>query len=409
MQVPGALNGITVIDFTQYVAGPAATRMMAEMGADVIKLELTPHGDQARQMPIVRDGRSGYFFQWNVGKRSLCVDIRHPRGADLVRRLLQRADVLVENFSPGVVGRLGFDWDTVHALNPKLVMCSISAFGQKGPLADQPGFDYIGQAYAGVTSLIGEPDEAPPLTGVAVGDVGAGISAVAAINAALLAARAPDGEGQFIDVSLVDFYFHCQSTAVQLHTASGGEIQPTRCGSQHSIVAPMGIFKGRERYVVIIPTMHMWPKLVEAMGKPELLDDPRFSHNAARLRHRDELVAEVEAWLQSQASDEEAVATLQKYRVPVAPVLSVAEAVRHPHLVGRGTVRQVSDPRIGDFSIPGMIAKMPAYGEPAGLTAPDLGEHNAEILSEKLDLDADEVAALEADGVLLCADPPARR
>ena len=398
--VRGALNGITVIDFSQYVAGPAATRLMAEMGADVIKVELSPHGDQCRQMPIFRHGRSGYFIQWNVGKRSLCVNMRDQRGVGLVKRLIAGADVVVENFSPGVIGRLGLDWETVHALNPKVVMCSISAFGQTGPLTDEPGFDFVGQAYAGVTSLIGDPDRAPPLTGVALGDVGAGVTAVAAINAALLAARAADGCGQFIDVSLLDFYFHTQSTAVQLHTASDGAIQPMRSGSHHPVVAPMGIFKGRSGYVAIIPNAQMWTRLAEAMGKTALLDDPRFVDNEARLRHRPELVSEIESWLQTQPSDEHAMTTLRKHRVPVAPVLSVADAVRHPHLVERGTVRPVHDPALGSFSIPGMIVKMPGYPEPHELTAPDLGQHNADILTEKLELTAEEIAALTADGVL---------
>lgn len=398
--VSGALNGVTVIDFGQYVAGPAATRLMAEMGADVIKVELSPHGDQSRQVPIVRNGHSAYFFQWNLGKRSICVNMRDPRGVALIRQLITKADVLVENFSPGVIGRLGLGWETVHELNPNLVMCSISAFGQAGPLADEPGFDFIGQAYAGVTSLIGEPDCAPPLTGVALGDVGAGTTAVAAINAALLAARAPGGEGQYIDVSLVDFYAHTQSTAIQLHTASGGEIQPMRCGSHHAVVAPMGIFKGRSGYLAIIPSIDMWDRFVEAMGRPALREDPRFVDNDARVRHRAELVSEIEDWLQTQPSDEDAVATLKKHRVPVAPVLTVAEMVSHPHLVQRGTVRRVHDPAIGDFTIPGMIAKMPAYAEPAGLSAPRLGEHNASVLGEKLGLSADDVASLEGDGVL---------
>lgn len=407
MAFPGVLNGVTVLDFSQFIAGPAAGRLMAEMGADVIKIELPPHGDQGRAFPIRRNGGSAYFTQWNIGKRSFCVDLRNPKGLAVMKELVATADVLIENFSPGAIGRLGLDWETVHAINPDLVMCSISAFGQTGPLANQPGFDFIGQAYAGVTSMIGEPDEPPPLLGVVPGDVGAGMSAVAAINGALLWARSDEGGGQHIDVSLVDFYFHTHGIAVELYGASGGEISHTRTGSHHMVNAPLGVFRANDGFIVMAPVAAMWPRLCEAMGRLDMVDDPRFVDNESRMANLHPLVEIIESWLQAQPSDEAALGILQEYRVPCAPVLSIAEAVAHPHLIERGTVRTVDDPRVGTFQIPGMVAKMGSHPEPVDGVTADLGEHNREIVIERLGYAPTKADELLVNGVLHTPDPDA--
>ncbi|MCB1743668.1 MAG: CoA transferase [Gammaproteobacteria bacterium] len=406
--VPGVLNGITVVDFTQYIAGPVATRLMGEMGAEVIKIELAPNGDPTRAMPVLRNGRSAYFIQQNVGKQSVCLDLRKPEGLEIAKALVARADVLVQNFSPGVMQRFGLGWETVHAINPKLVMCSISAFGQSGPLSDQPGFDYIGQAYAGVTSLIGERGEPPALTGVAAGDVGAGLSAVAAINGALIWARGPDGHGQHIDVSLLDFYFHTHSLAVELHSASGGAVVTDRDGSHHGVIAPLGIFRAREGFLVIIPFPSMWPRVCEAIGRPDLEHDPRFCDNDSRMQNKALLVEIIEHWLAEQPSDAAAIERLQACRVPCAPVLTVPEAIHHPHLIERGTVRTVHDPQIGTFQIPGMAVKLSAHPEPVDRPAPYLGEHNASVLSRLIGYDAARIDVLSDAGVLVAERLPER-
>src|SRR6202790_5328733 len=213
------LEGYKVLDFTQFVAGPTVTRLMAAMGAEVNKVELPPDGDRSRLIPYVRDNRSGYYVQHNLGKMSLCLDARHPEGTAILRELVKKVDVLVENFAPGAIARLGFGYPEVSKLNPRIVMCSVSTFGQTGPLADDPGFDFIGQAYAGITSLIGEEAGPPYMPMVAIGDVSAGAHAMGAIACALLY-RERTGEGQYIDVSLLDTYFHCQTIGVQRYSAS---------------------------------------------------------------------------------------------------------------------------------------------------------------------------------------------
>ena len=403
------LSGIVVIDFTQFIAGPVCTRAMAELGAEVIKVELAPDGDMMRKQPFLRNGRSAYFAQQNLGKQSLCVDLRAPQGLALAKRLIAKADVVVENFSPGVMARLGLDWPTVHALNSDLIMCSLSAFGQSGPLANQPGFDYIAQAYTGITSMIGNPGQSPPLTGMAIGDVGTGITALAMINAALFGrARNKDG-GRWLDIALIDFYFHGHGVAVQLSSASRGEIKPSRNGNRHISISPGGIFASREGYVVLMPVGDdMWKRLARAIERSDLIDDPRFIDNAARMKHFDLLEPLITDWLKAQPSDAAALKRLQAERVPCAPVLTVEDAIRHPHLVERFTVRDVEDSELGVFQVPGPLHRL--TGEPPILAAnpPRLGEHNGAILERHLGMSGAEVAALAASGILASAPEASR-
>jgi crotonobetainyl-CoA:carnitine CoA-transferase CaiB-like acyl-CoA transferase len=201
------LDGYKVLDFTRYVAGPTCTLMMAEMGAEVIKVEFAPTGDPTRAVPIVKDGRSAYFVQHNRGKQSLCIDLKASAGIAIIKELLPKIDVLVENFAPGVMTRLGLGYDVVNAINPRVVMCSISGFGQTGPLSHQTGYDGCGQAISGFTSMCGEPGEAPYAPMVAFGDVSTGAHAMGAIGYALLH-RERTGKGQLLDISLLDTYFH---------------------------------------------------------------------------------------------------------------------------------------------------------------------------------------------------------
>ncbi|MBK8131525.1 MAG: CoA transferase [Gammaproteobacteria bacterium] len=407
MSTEPILDGLRVLDFTQHLAGPTTTRLMAEMGAEIIKLELAPWGDQVRKAGYLKGGRSAYFVQQNRGKKSLCVDVKTPAGRKLLLDLVPKFDVLVENFAPGVIGRMGLDWATVHRVNPKLIMCSISTFGQTGPLADRPGFDYIAQAYSGITSLIGERDQAPSLPMAAIGDVTTGVHALAAINAALYR-RALGGPGQLLDISLIDSYFHCHELNVGMISASEGKLKPTRGGSHHPGMAPLGCFKGKapDRYLIIIAVLHQWKEFCEAMGKPELLTDPRFKDPRERAKNRFALVAIIEDWIQSRASDEEVIRILEERRIPVAPVLSVAEAMQHPHFIERGTVRTVTEREFGTFQMPGMPLRFSEYANVADLEAPYLGEHNHEVLKNLLAYSAGEIAALESQHILVAESVP---
>lgn len=394
------LDGYKIIDFTQYLAGPSATRLMAEMGADIIKVEIAPHGDPSRSFPFRANKRSAYFIQQNRGKKSLCLDVKNEKSKAVLTDLIKQCDVLIENFAPGVIGRLGFDWETVHKLNPKLVMCSMSAFGQTGPLSHLPGFDYIAQAYAGVTSVIGEPDKPPSLPMLGIGDVTTGVHACGAIGYALLDVHRT-GEGQLLDISLLDCYFHQHEVNVQAYSASKGKIVPRRSGPHHYAVAPTGIFQGPEGYIMILALMHQWPVLCKAMGREDMIDDAKFSTNEARVENLKELIGIIEGWLQSFDSDEAAIGALQDVRVPVAPILTIPQAVEHPHLRQRGTIRTISDRMLGEFDIPGVPLRYSNFPDLLPLDAPFLGEQNREILGEWLNYSTEQIDAMESEGILV--------
>ncbi|MGE0821415.1 MAG: CaiB/BaiF CoA transferase family protein [Candidatus Binatia bacterium] len=393
------LSGYKVLDFTQVLAGPTVTRLMAEMGAEIIKVELAPSGDISRALPFLKEGRSAYYIQQNRGKKSLCVDARHPKGQEILRKLIKQVDVVVENFSPGTIARLGFGYDVVKELNPRVVMCSISALGQTGPLANVPGYDYIGQAYAGVTYMIGDPNGPPSFPMLGLGDVSTGVHAYAAIASALLY-RERTGKGQYLDITLLDSYFHCHELNVQLYSGTKGAVQPRRSGSHHYAVSPAGLYKGKTGYLFILCLEHQWATLCRAIGRPELIDDPRFATNVKRVEHQSEVIEVIEIWITAQKNDDEAVRILQEGRVPVAPVLSIAEAVNHPHLRERRTVRRVTDRVLGEIDIPGMPLRFSEFPEELPLQAASLGEHNEEVLSKYLSYTPEQVRQLQAEGVL---------
>jgi crotonobetainyl-CoA:carnitine CoA-transferase CaiB-like acyl-CoA transferase len=407
MQAPKHIfDGIRVLDFSQVLAGPTTTRFLVEMGAEVIKVEPPPRGDLARSLPYLRAGRSGYHIQQNRGKKSLCVDLKTAEGRELIEQLLPHIDVLVESFTPGVFGRLGFDYEGVSAANPRIVMCSISAFGQEGPLAAAPGYDNIGQAYAGVTSMVGEPGGPPALIGLAIGDVLTGVHGAAAIASALFH-RERTGEGQYLDVSLLDSYFHCHEMSIEAWSGSEGDINPTRMGSHHYGVCPFGVYEAPDGFIFITaPADKEWARLCGAIGRPELADDPHFATNSARCERVPEVVAIVEEWLARQDSTEAALAILERERVPVAPILSIEEAMNHPHLRARGTARTVTDRVWGSIDIPGFPLRFGGFPDTLPLEASFLGEHNREVLGELIGVGDAELDSLSESGVLFAEQRP---
>ena len=403
MSSKAILDGYRIIDFTQYLAGPSATRLMAEMGAEIIKVEMAPYGDPSRAFPYRKNKRSAYFVQQNRGKKSLCIDLKNEKSKALILDLIKECDVLIENYAPGVIKRLGFDWEVVRKINPKLVMCSISAFGQTGPLSHLPGFDYIAQAYAGVTDVIGEPDQPPSLPMLAIGDVTTGVHAAGALAYALLDAHRT-GLGQHLDISLLDCYFHQHEISVQAFSASKGEVVPRRSGSHHYAVSPLGVFEGPEGYIMILALQHQWPALCRAMGREDIIEHEHFSSNELRVANQKELISIIEQWLHTFPTDEAAISALQEVRVPVAPILTVPQAIEHPHHRQRGTVRKVSDRMLGEFDIPGVPLRFSEHPDYLPLQAPFLGEQNAEILTDCLGYKADQIDTLVSAGVLVSAD-----
>jgi crotonobetainyl-CoA:carnitine CoA-transferase CaiB-like acyl-CoA transferase len=397
-QLRHVLDGYKVLDFTQVLAGPTATRMMAEMGAEVIKVELAPSGDPSRALPFLRDGRSAYYIQQNRGKKSLCIDVKNPAGLEVIRALIPKMDVMIENYAPGVITRMGLGYEAVSELNPKIVMCSISSLGQSGPLANRPGYDTVGAAYAGVLDMCGYPDRAPVFPALGIGDVSTGVHALAAITSALLG-RERTGRGQYVETSLLDCYFGYHELNVQMLSASRGTMKPRRTGEHHYMVAPAGMFKGKNSYILIIGGLdRQWPAMCQAIDRPDLTNDPRFNSVAARAQNIAEVIRIVQDWVDAH-EDEYVEQTLEKYRVPYAPALTVEQAMNHPHLRQRRTVRTIRDRFLGEFDIPGFPLRFSEYGE-LELEAPALGEHNAQILAEYLGYPATRIDELQGRGVL---------
>ncbi len=394
------LSDLRVLDFTRALAGPSCTRMLAEMGAEVIKVEPAPAGELARRLSNYRNNRSLYYIQQNLGKKSLCVNLRDPRGLALVTELIPKVDVVVENFKPGVIAEMGLGYERLKEMKSDIILCSISALGQSGPLANKPGYDYIAQAYSGVTSMIGEPNDAPYIPLVGMGDVSTGVHAALAIVSALRY-RDRTGEGQHLDIALLDVYYHYHEVNVHMYSGSGGAIQPTRAGRHMTYVCPAGVFRGKGGYLVIMAFLHHWKDLCQAMGKPELTDDPLYSTDPARLQRREEVVKIIEDWLQTLPDVASAVAQLERFQVPVAPVLSIAETVHHPHHRARGTVRTVHDRLHGDCDMPGMPLKFSRFPKDLPLQAATLGQHNEEILTTYLGRSAQDVQRLRTEGVLV--------
>ncbi len=394
------LSDLRVLDFTRALAGPSCTRMLAEMGADVIKVESAPRGDMVRGISVFEKERSLYFIQQNLGKKSLCVNIRDPKSLEIIKELVAEMDVVVENFKPGVIAQMGLGYEELKKIKPDIILCSISALGQKGPLSTKPGYDYIAQAYSGVTSMIGDPAEAPYLPLVGMGDVSTGVHGALAVVSALRY-RDRTGEGQHLDIGLLDVYYHYHEVNVHQYSGTQGKMNPTRAGRHLTYVCPAGIFRAKGGSLVIMSFLHHWKDLCAAMEKPELVEHERYGNDALRLEHRDEVVQIIEDWLQATFPDvESAVAHMEQFGVPVAPVLSVAETTQHPHLRERGTVRTIDDPIVGEFDIPGMPLRFSRFPDDLPLKAPTLGQHNEEILTAYLKRSPEEVQQLRQAGVL---------
>ena len=278
-------------------------------------------------------------------------------------------------------------------------MCSVSALGQTGTLSALPGYDYIAQAYTGIMGVTGDPDGAPAFPVAGVGDVAAGTHAAAAIGYALLH-RARGGEGQYIDISLADAYMGAHELNLQIYSVSNGETEPTRSGKHHYAVCPLGLFQGKEHWLCIIALQPQWSNLCRAMGRPELTDDPRYDVNEKRVAASTEVIAIVQSWLDQMPSDEAVLEKLALEHVPCAPVLRISEVVTHPHMLERGIVRKISDPKVGDIVIPGMPLRFSGFQHNAPLESAYLGEHNIDVLSNVLDYSAERIAALSDGGVL---------
>jgi crotonobetainyl-CoA:carnitine CoA-transferase CaiB-like acyl-CoA transferase len=394
------LDGIKVLDLTNVIAGPSAAYLLVELGADVIKLEMSPTGDRARFIDPIKPGRGTTFVKNNRGKKGLLLDLKLPAAQEIVKELLAQVDVFVENFAPGTIARLGLDYPTVKAINPRIIMCSISAFGQTGPLANAPGYDYIGASYAGILDVLGgDPDTAPAFPGVAIGDVMTSVQAAGAIGFALYH-RERTGVGQYLDISLLDSYFYVHDRGTIRHKLSGGKFRLRRPGALTYDFVPQCILKGEKHYLCFMVAIDkVWGNLCKAMGKPELGRHPDFATNAKRKENGAAVYKLMQDWLNATPEDE-VLRVLEEHHIPVGPLLNIGEAVEHPHMIQRGTVRPVHDPVLGDIELPGPPMRFSEFPDAVDVpAAPLLGEHNTLILKEYLGYSDEKIKQLEEQGL----------
>ena len=400
------LDGFRVLDLSRFLSGPYTTMVLAELGADVVKVERFPEGDDSRRLGPKVNGESYPFGMPNRSKRSLAVDLKSETGRDLFLRLAAESDLVIENFRPGVVQRLGIDYDSVRTVRPDILYCSISGFGQTGPYRDRPGFDIMAQGVTGFLRMTGQPDGRPAKVGIAINDIAAGATAIYSIMAAQIV-RERTGEGQYIDISLVD-----AGLAWTLWEAGAyfgnGEV-PAAAGTRHRRSTPYQAYRTADGFVTIgANNDKLWKRFAEdIVQRPEWLTDPRFETLPDRMAHIDELEQEIEA-ITATRTTEEWVEICDKAGVPGGPVLTYDETLADPHVVARDMVVDLEHPIIGPMRTVGTGARFSGLDFEVRGPAPWLGQHTAEVLSER-GVGEDEIARLFDDDVVFDEHPEMQR
>lgn len=375
------LNGIRVLDLSRVLAGPYCTMVLGDLGADVIKVE-SPNGDETRSWgPPFAEDESAYYLCVNRNKRGIVADFKTEQGREIVRELIRRSDVLVENFRPGSLARFSLDFETASALNPTLIYCSITGFGQTGPLRDKPGYDFMIQAMGGLMSITGEPDGEPMKVGVAAADLFAGQNAVIAILAALQA-RQHTGKGQHLDISLFDSQVGMLANVASNFLVSGN--LPRRYGNAHANIVPYQSFRASDGWLVIaVGNDKQFAKMCEVIDTQELANDARFAANAARVQNRDALIAILEPVFKRKTVNE--WLSLIGDEFPCGPINDLEQVFSMPQVEAREMLIHVGHPEIGDLRLVGSPLKFSETPVGYRLPPPRLGEHTEEVLRELLD------------------------
>ena len=394
----GALSDVTVLDMSRIMAGPFGTQILADLGATVWKIE-SPWGDDTRGWgPPFVGGESAYYLSANRGKKSLIVNLRDPRGQEIIRGLAEKADILVENFRVGNLKRYGLDYESISAINPAIVYASVTGFGQTGPRAEEPGYDAALQGMTGVMSVTGEADGRPTKVGVAWVDILTGLTNTIGILAALHESKL-SGRGQHVDVSLFDVGIACMANLAQSYLATGEA--PMRMGNAHPQVVPYQDFQASDgSFMIAANNDDQFKRLCDAVGLPDLADDERFETNAARVQHRETLAGLLNEKI-GENTREFWMSTLQEARITVTPINNVADVLADPQAEARKSVWEVEHPTLGNIQLMGSalqhLSRTPAspQGHP-----PLLGEHTEEVLSEALGLSDSEIQGLIDDQVV---------
>jgi crotonobetainyl-CoA:carnitine CoA-transferase CaiB-like acyl-CoA transferase len=391
------LEGIKILDFTRVIAGTFCTMYMADLGAEVIKVELPEFGEVMRVQPPVKNGESGFFVTLNRGKKSIALDLKAEKAKEIIYKLVEKVDIVVENFKPGVMKKLGFDYDTLKQYNPKLICGSISGYGQTGPLSDLPSYDLCIQAMCGLMSMNGYPDKPPLRIGNSITDYMSGVLMVVAVLGAL---RHKDktGEGQYIDISMYDAGMTMLENSISRYNLTG-EIGGL-IGSHHPSASPHCVYRTADGFVTIIVIEdNAWKRLTRIIGRPELADDPKFSTIVERLSRVPEVDDIVEGWSKTKTSAE-IMAIFKEEGLACGTVFNVAEVSNSNHAQARGMLVEVQQPQMGPVKIPGCPINFSKTPVEVKNPAPLVGEHTKEILCGFLEYTEEEYQKLKDDNIV---------
>ncbi len=396
--MPGPLHGIRVLDLTRVLAGPFCCSILGDLGAEVVKVERTGRGDDTRSMKVKVGGESLYFQVMNRNKFGVTLNFRHPEGPSLLKKLASRADILVENFRAGTMEKMGCGYETLREANPRLIMVSISGFGQNGPYSQLPCFDVIAQAMSGFMEITGQPDGPPTVAGTYVVDYSTGLYALVGALAALQA-RERTGVGQLVDVSLLDTALSYLTTAIPDYLLFGQQM--TRVGNRDRFCAPANLFKCKDGEWVYLAcaTEALFPQLLKVMGREDLNHDPRFSTPDARLEHVLEGEALLAQWVETQTADE-VIARVQGAELPCAKIATIADVVKDPQVRHRRMVVDVEHPTAGRVPMQGIPIHLSETPGEIRRSSPLLGQHNEDVYGRWLGMSSADVAQLQADEVI---------
>jgi crotonobetainyl-CoA:carnitine CoA-transferase CaiB-like acyl-CoA transferase len=391
------LAGVRIIDLTRVLAGPFCSMSLGDMGAEVIKVEEPGKGDDTRGWPPFANGESTYFMSVNRNKQSLTLNMKAPEGQAILRRLIAKADVVIENFRPGTMERLGFSYDVLRKLNPRLIYCSISGFGESGPESSRPGYDLIVQGESGIMDLTGFPDGPPVKVGNSIGDLVAGMAAAQGVTLALLA-RGKTGKGQKVEIGMLDVMASLLTYQAGLYWNAGG--RPTRRGNQHPSIVPYEVFQAQDAYMTLgVANNSLWERMCRAIGREDLAKDARFDSEAKRVTNRDALGPLLNSTFSTRPAAEW-LTRLDKAGVPAGRIKTVAEVCESEHLRARGMFVRLAHPKAGAVTAMGVPIRLWDTPGAAQAPAPLLGQHTDGILSGLLRIPKSKIDKLRAAGVV---------
>ncbi|WP_334139667.1 CoA transferase [Thermovirga lienii] len=398
MAIKGALSNLRVLDLTRVLAGPFCTMILADMGADVIKIEIPERGDDTRQMGPFKEGESAYYMNLNRNKRGITLNLKSAKGKEIFLELVKRADVVVENYRPGTMEKLGLGYEVLKEVNPRIIYAAISGFGQTGPYKMRPGYDIIAQAMSGLMSTTGWPGGEPTRTGTAIGDVLGGLSCAIGILAAVNA-RSITGKGQMVDVALVDSAVASLEIINMIYLVEGRV--PERIGNRYESTYPYDSFRTSDGSIVIgAGNDRLWQKLCEVMGKPDIAEKPEFLRIKDRVEHHEEVKAIIEEWTMKHKM-QEVLDLLEAEGIPCAPIMTIDKVVNDPHIAeARQMFVETYHPIAGAIKITGSHIKLSDTPPAIKTCSPLLGQHNKDIYVGELGMDEAEIDKLKEEGVI---------